>query len=114
MPAADEQVVFIIGDVADVVQSVLDFPMATVDGEQFLRAGPLRSRGGKAEDGLGGGFPGADDLPLAHDAEGLASPRQGGQFTFKRTPQKENRGSVWLALASLTGPTMSRSLNSLI
>ena len=45
-------------------------------------SGPARSGPGedKAEDGLDGGFPGADDLPLAPDAEGLAASRQGGQF----------------------------------
>ena len=80
VPAADAQAVFVAGEVADVAQSVLDCPMAAVEGGQFLRAGPLRPRGGKAEDGLDGGFPGADDLPLAHDAEDLAVSRQGGQF----------------------------------
>ena len=40
--AADAQAVFIAGDVADVVRSVFDFPVAVVEGEQFLRAGPLQ------------------------------------------------------------------------
>lgn len=79
-PAADAQAVFVLGDVADVAQSVLDFPMAAVESGQFLRPVPLQPQGGKAEDGLDGGFPGTDDLPLAHDAEDLAAFRQGGHF----------------------------------
>ena len=62
------------------VQAVFDFPVAAVEGEQFGRAGLLRSEGCETEDSLHGGFPGADDVPLAGDAEGLAASRQGGQF----------------------------------
>ena len=62
------------------VQSVLDVPMAVVEDGRFLRSGPLRPQRGKAEDGLDGDFPGADDVSLMHDAEGMVASRQGGQF----------------------------------
>lgn len=63
------------------------------EGGQFLWAGPLRPQGGKAEDGLDGGFPDANDLPLAHDADGLAATRQGAVRPQFRDQAHRYRGS---------------------
>ena len=61
-PALGAASVFVVGEVADVVEAVLDLPVAAVEGEELRRAGPLRPQGRDAEDGVRRGPPGADDV----------------------------------------------------
>ena len=70
------QTVFIVGDVAVVVLSVF----AAVGGKQLGWPGLLRHQIGRDEGRLDEGFADADEVPLTHNAEGLAATRRASQF----------------------------------
>ena len=70
--------VFVVGDVAHVVESIFDAPMPAHQGQDDLRGGLVGGHGGQAVYGLVLDLAGVDDAPLALDAKGDLTMRQGG------------------------------------
>ena len=70
--------VFVVGEVAHVVQTVFDVPMVAYQGQQFLGSGAFGTERGEAPGHLDAALGGVEDLALAFDAHRLASPVQVG------------------------------------
>ena len=70
--------VFVVGDVAHVVESIFDAPMPAHQGHDDLRGGLVGGHGGQAVYGLVLDLAGLDDAPLALDAKANLTMRQGG------------------------------------
>lgn len=71
---ADGAAVLIEVPIDDPMATVLDAPVAAVEGEHALGVGGLGRMAGDAVDALDGGFAGALVDDMARDAEGLADP----------------------------------------
>ena len=76
MGAAYPASVFVVGDVAHVVESIFDAPMPAHQGQDDLRGGLVGGHGGQAVYGLVLDLAGLDDAPLALDAKGDLAMRQ--------------------------------------
>ena len=70
--------VFVPGEVADVMESILDFPVTTDQSHQALGVGLCGGQRGQAVSHLAAGGAGLDVGALALDAEGLAAMGQVG------------------------------------
>ena len=70
--------VFVVGEVAHVVQAVLDMPVVAHQFEQLLGSGALCAERGEAPGHLDAALAGLEDLAFALDAHGLASPVEVG------------------------------------
>ena len=64
----DAAAVFVVGEVADIVQAVLDVPVVADQGRQLLGSGPVGGQRGECVGHCGAGGPGLEDMPLAFDA----------------------------------------------
>ncbi len=99
----DAAAVFVVGEVADIVQAVLDVPVVADQGRQLLGSGPVGGQRGECVDHCGAGGPGLEDMPLAVDAamplvEGFA---RGGRRT-KSMPCRSASMVGWLSLMAVT------------
>ncbi len=70
--------VFAIGEVAHIVDPVLDVPVAAHQGEQFLGPGALCAKRGEAVDHFDAAFAGFEDFTPAFDARRLAASMEVG------------------------------------
>ena len=64
----DAVAVFVVGEVADIVQAVLDVPVVADQVRQLLGSGPVGGQRGECVGHCGAGGPGLEDMPLAVDA----------------------------------------------
>ena len=89
--------VFVVGEVAHVVQPVFDVPVVTDQGQKLLGPGAVCAERGEAPGHFDAALAGLEDLALAFDAHRLAAPR-GGSWR------------CWLASSRSTPPrSMPRS-----
>ncbi|MDE0031943.1 MAG: hypothetical protein OXU75_02210 [Deltaproteobacteria bacterium] len=117
----DPAAVFVIGEVAHVVEAVLDVPVLAHQREQLLGSRAVGSEGGEAVGHLDAAPAGLEDVALALDAQGLAAAVEvgvavllgPGEIDYGATPALDaamalvhglmTRGvcEVWTALRSL-------------
>ena len=74
----DAAAVFVVGEVADIVQAVLDVPVVADQGRELLGTGPVGSQRGECVGQFGAGGPGLEDMPLAFDADRLLASVEAG------------------------------------
>ncbi len=74
----DAAAVFVVGEVADIVQAVLDVPVVADQGRQLLGSDPVGGQRGECVGHCGAGGPGLEDMPLAFDADRLLASVEAG------------------------------------
>ena len=102
--------VFVVGDVAHVVESIFDAPMPAHQGQDDLRGGLVGGHGGQAVYGLVLDLAGLDDAPLALDAKGDLTMRQGGAVAVLGEVERPAASLLDSSVSLVRGPASGCSV----